>query len=79
MDMGISHYDVCPEKKKSSGQTLGLTRLVVFENYAPNHIFLYIKVAKLRTGVGSAKTSYLQNCSVKLFKEHFKVQIFKGR
>ena len=23
MDMGISHYDVCPEKKKSSGQTLG--------------------------------------------------------
>ena len=23
MDMGISHYDVCPEKK-SSGQTLGL-------------------------------------------------------
>ena len=79
MDMGISHYDVCPEKKKSSGQTLGLTRLDVYETLCPQLPFLYIKVAKLRTGVGSAKTSYLQNCSVKLFKEHFKVQIFKGR
>ena len=48
------------------------------KHYAPNRC-LYIKVAKLRTGVGSAKTSYLQNCRVKLFKEHFKVQIFKGR
>ena len=46
------------------------------KHYAPNRC-LYIKVAKLRTGVGSAKTSYLQNCSVKLFKEHFKVQIFE--
>ena len=52
--------------------------LMFIKHYAPNRC-LYIKVAKLRTGVGSAKTSYLQNCSVKLFKEHFKVQIFKGR
>ena len=52
--------------------------LMLMKHYAPNRC-LYIKVAKLRTGVGSAKTSYLQNCSVKLFKEHFKVQIFKGR
>ena len=48
------------------------------KHYAPNRC-LYIKVAKLRTGVGSAETSYLQNCSVKLFKEHFNVQICKGR
>ena len=52
--------------------------LMFMKHYAPNRC-LYIKMAKLRTGVGSAKTSYLQNCSVKLFKEHFKVQIFKGR
>ena len=54
------------------------TRFDVYETLCPQQM-LYIKVAKLRTGVGSAKTSYLQNCSVKLFKEHFKVQIFKGR
>ena len=54
------------------------TRFDVYETLCPNRC-LYIKVAKLRTGVGSAKTSYLQNCSVKLFKEHFKVEIFKGR
>ena len=52
--------------------------LMLMKHYAPNRC-LYIKVAKLRTGVGSAETSYLQNCSVKLLKEHFKVQIFKGR
>ena len=49
--------------------------LMFMKHYAPNRC-LYIKVAKLRTGVGSAKTSSLQNCSVKLFKEYFKVQIF---
>ena len=48
------------------------------KHYAPNRC-LYIKVAKLSTGVGSAETLYLQNCSVKLFKEHLKVQICKGR
>ena len=48
------------------------------KHYAPNRC-LYIKVVKLRTGVGSAEMSYLQNCSVKLFKKHFKVQICKGR
>ena len=52
--------------------------LMFMKHYAPNRC-LYIKVVELRTGVGSAKTSYLQNGSVKLFKEHFKVQIFKGR
>ena len=44
--------------------------MMFMKHYAPNRC-LYIKVAKLRTGVGSAETSYLQNCSVKLFKEHF--------
>ena len=37
--------------------------LMFMKHYAPNRC-LYIKVAKLRTGVGSAETSYLQNCSV---------------
>ena len=52
--------------------------LMFMKHYAPNRC-LNIKVAKLRTGVGSTETSNLQNCSVKLFKEHFKVQICKGR
>ena len=52
--------------------------LMFMKHYAPNRC-LYIKVAKLRTEVGSAETSYLQNGSVKLFKEHLKVQICKGR
>ena len=52
--------------------------LMFMKHYAPNRC-LYIKVAKLRTGVGSAETSYLQNCSVKLVKEHFNVQLCKGR
>ena len=52
--------------------------LMFMKHYAPNRC-LYIKVAKLRAGVGTAETSYLQNFSVKLFKEHFKVQICKGR
>ena len=39
------------------------------KHYAPNRC-LYIKVAKLRTGVGSAEMSHLQNCSLKIyFKE----------
>ena len=59
-------------------QMLSKLDLMFMKHYAPNRC-LYIKVAKLRTGVGSAETSYLQNCSVKLFKEHFKVQICKGR
>ena len=52
--------------------------LMFMKHYAPNRC-LYIKVAKLRIGVGSAETSNLQNCSVKLFKEHLKVDICKGR
>ena len=36
------------------------------KHYAPNRC-LYIKVAKLRTEVGSAEMSYLQNCSLKIY------------
>ena len=54
------------------------TYLMFLKYYAPNRC-LNIKVAKLRNGVGSAEASYLRNCSVKLFREHFKVQFCKGR
>ena len=36
------------------------------KHYAPNRC-LYIKVAKLRTGVGSAEMSHLQNCSLEIY------------
>ena len=36
------------------------------KHYAPNRC-LYIKVAKLRTGLGSAEMSHLQNCSLKIY------------
>ena len=36
------------------------------KHYAPNRC-LYIKVAKLGTGVGSAEMSHLQNCSLKIY------------
>ena len=39
---------------------------MVMKHYAPNRC-LYIKVAKLRTGVGSAEMSHLQNCSLKIY------------
>ena len=40
--------------------------LMFMKHYAPNRC-LYIKVAKLRTGVGSAELSHLQNCSLKIY------------
>ena len=36
------------------------------KHYAPNRC-LYIQVAKLGTGVGSAEMSHLQNCSLKIY------------
>ena len=36
------------------------------KHYAPNRC-LYIKVAKLRTGMGSADMSHLKNCSLKIY------------
>ena len=40
--------------------------LMFMKHYAPNRC-LYIKVAKFRTGVGSAEMSHLQNCSFKIY------------
>ena len=40
--------------------TLTKLELMFMKHYAPNRC-LYIKVAKLRTGVGSAEMSHLQN------------------
>ena len=37
--------------------------LMFMKHYVPNRC-LYIKVAKLRTGVGSAEMSHLQNCKI---------------
>ena len=42
--------------------------LMFMKHYAPNRC-LYIKVAKLRTGVGSAEISHLQNCSLKIYSK----------
>ena len=39
---------------------------MLMKHYAPNRC-LYIKVAKLRTGLGSAEMSHLQNCSLKIY------------
>ena len=42
------------------------TTIDVYETLCP-HRCLYIKVATLRTGVGSAEMSHLQNCSLKIY------------
>ena len=42
------------------------SEFLFMKHYAPNRC-LYIKVAKLRTGVGSAEMSHLQNCSLKIY------------
>ena len=72
------HVLIACKYEKDQMKNSGELDLMFMKHYAPNRC-LHIKVAKLRTGVGSAEMSYLQNCSVKLFKEHFKVQICKGR
>ena len=41
--------------------------LMFMKHYAPNRC-LYIKVAKLRTGVGSAEMSHLQNRCLKIVR-----------
>ena len=40
--------------------------LMFMKHYAPNRC-LYIKVAKLRNGVGSAEMSHRQNCCLKIY------------
>ena len=51
------------EKKKVKKKTK--LELMFMKHYAPNRC-LYIKVAKLRTGVGSAEMSHLQNHCLKI-------------
>ena len=42
--------------------------LMFMKHYAPNRcLHVYIKVANLRTGMGSAEMSHLQNCSLKIY------------
>ena len=57
LDMLKTEYPTISFKKK--------LELMFMKHYAPNRC-LYIKVAKLRTGVGSAEMSHLQNCSLKI-------------
>ena len=45
--------------------TIRKLELMFMKHYAPNRC-LYIKVAKLRTGVGSAEMSHLQNRCLKI-------------
>ena len=59
------------------GRTNVKLDLMFMKHYAPNRC-LYIKVAKLRTGVGSAETSYLQNCSVNSSKSTSKSKSAMG-
>ena len=49
-----------------SHKPLDKLELMFMKHYAPNRC-LYIKVAKLGTGVGSAEMSHLQNCSLKIY------------
>ena len=58
----INNYKKKNEKKKNEKIRRKL-ELMFMKHYAPN-ICLYIKVAKLRTGLGSAEMSHLQNCSL---------------
>ena len=55
----LSMYLKKKKKKKSK------LELMFMKHYAPNRC-LYIKVAKLRIGVGSAEMSHLQNCCLKI-------------
>ena len=51
--------------RKNQGVILTKLELMFMKHYAPNRC-LYIKVAKLRTGVGSAEMSHLQNRCLKI-------------
>ena len=74
---GLGGQGGCERIIEVFGKSYKKLDLMFMKHYAPNRC-LYKKVAKLRTEVGSTETSYIQNCTVKLFKEHFKVQICKG-
>ena len=59
-------FSIPESTKKGSDQKQTRTRIDVYETLCPNRC-LYIKVAKLRTGLGSKEMSHLQNCSLKIY------------
>ena len=61
---GVVRVDVNQELK-FFGKFKKKLELMFMKHYAPNRC-LYIKVAKLRTGVGSAEMSHLQNRCLKI-------------
>ena len=56
----------CERRIEVFGKIKKKLELMFMKHYAPNRC-LYIKVAKLRTGVWSAEMSHLQNCSLKIY------------
>ena len=63
--IAVSNYSKNTSKSKSSKGDNSKLELMFMKHYAPNRC-LYIKVAKLRTGVGSAEMSHLQNHCLKI-------------
>ena len=59
----FSLLEIRKRKRRSHGKRQ--LELMFMKHYAPNRC-LYIKVAKLRTGVGSAEMSHLQNRCLKI-------------
>ena len=61
----LSMYSKKKKKKKKVKKKKKKLELMFLKHYAHNRC-LYIKVAKLRTGVGSAEISHLQNRCLKI-------------
>ena len=59
----VKIQEISPERIANQVNKL---ELMFMKHYAPNRC-LYIKVAKIRTGLGSAEMSHLQNCSLKIY------------
>ena len=58
-------FDPKPSQDGEKDKKIRKLELMFMKHYAPNRC-LYIKVAKLRTGVGSAEMSHLQNRCLKI-------------
>ena len=63
---GYIHLGGSNESLQYVSEIKNKLELMFMKHYAPNRC-LYTKVAKLRTGVGSAEMSHLQNCSLKIY------------
>ena len=57
--VGLGGQGGCERRIEVFGKIQKKLELMFMKHYAPNRC-LYIKVAKLRTGVGSAEMSHLQ-------------------